>query len=331
MVKKGNIPWNKGKHFSEEVRRKISKGVKEWLKNNPHPRLGKHHTDEAKRKISEAKRGRCLSEEHKEKISRALKGTRNGGMFKKGHTPWNKGKTLPKELREKISKTKKGKPNLKLRGRSPSEETKKKLSRIMKKLWKDPKFRQKESESHKGHPSWCKGLTKETDPRIRKRSESLKGRKFTEEHRKHLSEACKGRIPWNKGQKRPWLSRLNRNPEFIQKRIKGLMKRPTEPERKLIEIIQKHSLPFTYSGDGTIVIGSFTPDFIHNYEKKVIEVFGRLWHDPERAWVKVPSYQQVNGRKAIYRKMGYDCLIIWDDEVIDEELVLQKITGFGGS
>lgn len=51
--KKGNVPFMKGKHHSEEAKRKNSeahKGNNIWL--------GKHHTEESKRKISEARKKR---------------------------------------------------------------------------------------------------------------------------------------------------------------------------------------------------------------------------------------------------------------------------------
>jgi very-short-patch-repair endonuclease len=329
MAKKGHVAWNKGRHLSDEAKKKMSESIKKWFKNNPHPLLGKHHSEETKEKMSRSMRGRRLSDEHKQKISETLKRIRNKGMFKKGHIPWSKGKHLDESTKEKISEAKRGKPNLKLRGRTVSEETKKKFSKMMKKLWKDPTFRENQSQSRKGIPSWCKGLRKETDPRIKKRGEALKGLKKTEEHRKHLSEACKGRIPWNRGRKRPWLSVWNRDPVFIQKRIRGLMEKPTEPEKKLMTIIHKHSLPYRYSGDGSAVIGSFNPDFIHvNGEKKIIELFGRTFHDQNHAYFNVPLCEREEPRKAIYRKMGFDCLIIWDDEIQDEERVLAKIIDF---
>ena len=51
MFKKGNIPWIKGKHHTEETIRlfnEINRG-----KNNP--MYGKHHSEETKRKISQNK------------------------------------------------------------------------------------------------------------------------------------------------------------------------------------------------------------------------------------------------------------------------------------
>ena len=110
----GRVPWNKG-----------SIGVmKSWMK-------GKHHTDETKKKISDTKKGRKLSikhrvnigignkgkklsEETKLKISKARKGykpsiehRRKISETLKGNIPWNFGKKMSVEHCKKLSKAQK--------------------------------------------------------------------------------------------------------------------------------------------------------------------------------------------------------------------------------
>jgi hypothetical protein len=63
---------------------------------------GKHHSEETKRKMSEVQKGRCVSEETRVKISKSRKGKMTG---EKNH---NYGKHLPEETRKKISEAKKG-------------------------------------------------------------------------------------------------------------------------------------------------------------------------------------------------------------------------------
>lgn len=89
----GHIPWNKGKHISEEQKRKHS----EYMKQN-NPMKGKHHSEETKRKISEANKN--ISEETRKKLSEACKGRiiseeqrRKISKTLLGNIPWNKGKT----------------------------------------------------------------------------------------------------------------------------------------------------------------------------------------------------------------------------------------------
>lgn len=68
------------------------------------PNKGRHFSEEWKRKISESKKGksgfigRCHSEETRRKISES----------KKGHQAWNKGKHCSDETKRKISETLKG-------------------------------------------------------------------------------------------------------------------------------------------------------------------------------------------------------------------------------
>jgi hypothetical protein len=67
-IKKGNIPWNKGKHLSQKHRENISqakkgkshKGVpwtKEQWKKQVEVHIGKHQSEETRRKQSEALKG----------------------------------------------------------------------------------------------------------------------------------------------------------------------------------------------------------------------------------------------------------------------------------
>lgn len=73
---KGRTPWNKGKHFTEESKRKMSEAKK-----------GKHHTEETKRKMSEARKGRHLTEEHKQRLREYHTGLKMGP-----HSPEHKQK-----------------------------------------------------------------------------------------------------------------------------------------------------------------------------------------------------------------------------------------------
>ncbi len=86
---KGQIPWIKGKHSTEETKKKISV-AKQGNKNC----LGKKHSAETRKKISEAKKGKPSpcgnegkkhSDETKQKMSIAHSG-KNNGMYGRYHT-----------------------------------------------------------------------------------------------------------------------------------------------------------------------------------------------------------------------------------------------------
>ena len=121
---KGIPSWNKGKHCSEETKRKLSEINK-----------GKHPSAETLRKMSEASKGRICSEETRRRMSKAFKG-RNKGIPLSAETRHkisisNIGKRLgyraSEETRQKLSKSHKGKPNGCL-GTHRSEESKLKMS-----------------------------------------------------------------------------------------------------------------------------------------------------------------------------------------------------------
>jgi hypothetical protein len=105
-----------GYHLSEEQKRKIGDANrgKSRCKGRPSPMKGRHHTEEARRKMSEKSKGRVVSEETREKMRNAY----NPNRFKKGDTPWNYGIAPSEETRQKLSE--------KLTGRIIPEEVVKK-------------------------------------------------------------------------------------------------------------------------------------------------------------------------------------------------------------
>lgn len=179
----------------------------------------------------------------------------------------------------------------------------------------------------KGRETWNKGLTKETDERVRKNAETFRGKNH------HLWR----KPPWNKGTK--GICKPNRtsykkghkhSPEIEQKRIKNIHKSPNNPERKVIDIIKKHHLPFKYVGSGDIIIDGKNPDFIDKIKrKKIIEVFGRVFHTPKIVLRKfkrsLPYNQTEEGTIKHYNNQGYDCLVVWEDEINNEQQLVERI------
>ena len=99
---KGKPAPNKGKHFSEETRKKMSEAKK-----------GKHPSEEARKKLSEAKKGKPspnkgkhLSEETRKKLSEAKKNM--SAETKKKMSESGKGKKMSEESKKKMSEAKKG-------------------------------------------------------------------------------------------------------------------------------------------------------------------------------------------------------------------------------
>jgi very-short-patch-repair endonuclease len=108
--------------------------------------------------------------------------------------------------------------------------------------------------------------------------------------------------------------------ELIYQRKTGVFKAsPNKAERTLINIINNNNLPFRYSGNGDVWLGNRNPDFINtNGKKQVIEFLGTYWH---------PLFDGAN-RKEHYKQYGFDCLVIWEDEIKDLAKVTCKIQQF---
>lgn len=153
--------------------------------------------------------------------------------------------------------------------------------------------------------SWNRGLTKETSAKVRKIAEK------------------------NKGKPRPDLKKLNKDPIFNKKKLRGRFKRPTKIEQKLIEIIKRERLPFKYVGNGELIIAGRCPDFVHISKSKVIELFGRYWHSPSlNPLVKLKyTYDKTIEH---YQKNGFDCLILWGSDLKDKKLISKNIMQFIG-
>lgn len=201
----------------------------------------------------------------------------------------NKGRKMPEETRIKISESLKGEGNY-WYGKHLSKETKMKISLARNRWWE----------------------------RI-----PPEERKFSEEHKRKISQALSGERNPMYGKPNPnknWGKQLN-DPEFQRKRLWGLTHGPTKPEKQIINLITKHSLPFKYVGDGQVIISRLIPDFIAvNGEKKIIEVFGDYWHrndDPQ---------DRIN----LFWNHGYDALVLWESEIkhSSEEELVDKVRAF---
>ena len=122
--------------------------------------------------------GRKPTEEHKQKISKSLKGRKQYEMTD--------------EIRQKQSISHKGRISP-MKGKHQSEESRQKISCALKCKTFSEEHKQKIGEAKKG-----KIRSEETKQKI---SEAKKGKTFSEEHKQKISEAKKGKIPWNKGKK----------------------------------------------------------------------------------------------------------------------------------
>lgn len=115
-----------------------------------------------------------------------------------------------------------------------------------------------------------------------------------------------------------------RDPVFASKVLKGLMKRPTSFEQKIILLCSRYRLPFIYTGDGRILIGYKNPDFVDEKDRIIIEVF--LDYFKIRDYDSVENYMKIRGE--YFARYGYKTIFINEQEITAknwEEICLNKI------
>ncbi len=117
------------------------------------------------------------------------------------------------------------------------------------------------------------------------------------------------------------------NPEILKAHLEKMRasqtRKPNKAELKLLQLIKDNKLPYEYVGDGKLIIGGYNPDYCNNNgQKKLIEMFGQYWHSPAkiRAW-----YETEQGRIEQFKSLGFDCLVIWENELRNQSKLLAKI------
>lgn len=223
--------------------------------------------------------------------------------FKKGHIPWNKGK---KGLQpwHNIS-------GLRPRKKGEFQHT------------EETKIKMREAKKDK---TWEEIFGKEEAERKRKTLREVVHKKLIGRKRPDLTKRNLTNNPmWSKkAQKKSSLTHLivMNIPEIKEKvlkaTLKGMGKRPTSLEKKMIEIIKKQNLPYKYVGDGDFIIGGKCPDFVNiNGQKICIEVR----HTKVCEKLAKMSFDEYKKERIIhFAKYGWKC-IVFDETQVNEEKV----------
>lgn len=267
------------------------------------------------------KPGFKLSEETKRKIGNANRG---GHPKRSPHT---------EETKRKIGNANRGR----LIGRKISAETKRRISEATKGIPRGPmplQQRQNLSKSLKGQK---RGPT--TAAVALKISNALKGREFSAATRMRMSNSHKGKILTQSHKnaisltlkksmtperlafmgeivKKRW-----QDPDYQQKMRKAFWTRPTSIELIFMKILGSLNLglTYTYTGDLVFWIGGRNPDFARRgHSKKCIELYGDYWHRNDDPQERIDHFA----------KYGWECLVIWEHELRDEQKVKERVTKF---
>ena len=119
--------------------------------------------------------------------------------------------------------------------------------------------------------------------------------------------------------------------EHVCKCRKGSAIRPTKPECKVGDCLDElYPNEWRYNGtaEANMIIGGRVPDFVNvNGQKAVIEVFGSYFHDVNKFPDRLTDEQLVSH----YNEWGFKCLVIWDYELKNINIVKQHIVSFVSS
>ena len=173
----------------------------------------------------------------------------------------------------------------------------------------------------------------ETPQAIRdKISKSEKGKVVNSFQRMHIREGIKKRfrkfgfiVSSEARKKLKFIAiRLWQDPNYREKvtkaRIKGQQIKPNKSELKL-DFILKSFLPNEYKLNvlGYLIISGKIPDFVNvNGKKKLIELYGDYWHRNDN------PQDRIN----LFKKFGWDTLVVWEKELKNEILIKEKILEF---
>ncbi len=278
------IEMKKGSKMTEEQRQRLSdahKGKSAWWNK------GRHHTEETKKKISEANKG-------------------------KDH--WT-GRHHTLETKEKLKKSHQG-PKPWLQGKKLSEEHKKKLSEIRKKLFEDGKMTAWNKGKKMNKPSWMKGKNHTPEANEKNRLAHL-GKPAWNKDKKT------GIIPWNKGK----IGTLHhteevkaRIREFRLKQIFPL--RDSTPEIKIQNFLKQLNLKFLAHRPMREIENSYQSDIFIPSINLVIEIDGDYWHgNTDNPRFKILNQKQINTKEkdAIRTKelqeRGFKVLRLWESDI----------------
>lgn len=227
----------------------------------------------------------------------------------------------------------------KLRGQKRTLEQRINISTGTEKALAKPEMRRKLREKmlnhYKNNPNSTLGFQKgHKGFRKKKPRKTIKCKKcgkgieiiITNKRKKFCSKSCHSSYK---------LLRKWEDTEFREKTIKnslkGLMKRPTSFEQKIIDLINEHNLPFSYVGDGRVIINYVNPDFIgNNGNKQIIEVYYswfKIYH------LKKTIKQYERERRERFAKFGFTTLFLDENDLERDDWkyhCLNKIKNFGG-
>lgn len=156
--RKGKATGTDNGFYGKKHPREIMDKIREINKNRPGVNKGRHLSDETKKKISEANKGKTRSAEDREKLSRLFKGRKMSPEFSEKARQRMLGSHLSEEIKEKLRQANLGKHHshetkqklsILSKGKHFSDEQKQQVGKTIKEKWEDPEYKAKMKEMRK--------------------------------------------------------------------------------------------------------------------------------------------------------------------------------------
>jgi len=107
---------------------------------------------------------------------------------------------------------------------------------------------------------------------------------------------------------------------------------PNKPETIILDLLNEIFPNEFVFGGSTIWINGKNPDFVNEDQKMIIEHFGSYYHGEEHRIRKYKDYKNNKEHELekinFFRDSGYDCLIIWENELKNIKNLSEKIIDF---
>ncbi len=140
--------------------------------------------------------------------------------------------------------------------------------------------------------------------------------------KKRLSALALGQDPSYRERVSKGVRRAMEKDSYWEHYLQGMNLKPNKSEQHLLRFLEQY-FPgeFGYNGDCRLKvrIDRLIPDFVHLKGKcKVIDLLGSYWHKPE----------EYDLRRKRYHHLGYDSLILWENELKNKEVLSERIKTF---
>jgi len=160
---------------------------------------------------------------------------------------------------------------------------------------------------------------------IEKLRKARKGYKASSYTKEKISSSSRGRkMPCRSSEYREKLRNSSlafwRDPIKAKERWRTFCRKPTSIEVTLEKILERHfPTEWKYVGNGEFILAGKCPDFVNiNGSKALIELYGDYWHRNDNPQDRID----------LFAKYGYSTLVIWEHELKEEGLVIDRIRLF---